>query len=149
MHAELQASWEGHHRSKVTEAMAPDARQRILSASESVQELCMQARRYLDQHVATVPVAVGCHGMSFRLARLSDDAAFPSQLDFVTLAMQPHLAKTFNPFLTQQAVSELHTGALRWLQLCVLQDRLQRIAVLMDSVEDNSGNDALLIRVRH
>ena len=38
--------------------------------------------------------------------------------------------RLFNPFLSDDAVAVLHGGVSVWLQLCVLEDRLERLGAL-------------------
>ena len=152
MHAELEASWEAHHASAADEVLAPEAQSRVAALRQEVRRLCAQAQLYLEENAAGVPAAVGCHGSSFRMEGLAGGAPSPSLLDFVKMSFQPHLPKAFIPFLTDESAARLQHGARRWLELCVLEDRLGRIAQLFELHEANplqrAGYQALLIRVR-
>ena len=152
MHAELKASWEAHHAHAVNEELIPGARDRIFSAQDEVKNMLNQVQEYLEHHLSAIPTDVGCHGTAVRIARLSDAAApFPNHLDLVKLSMDANLAMVFNPFLTAESCKRLQQGSRRWLELCVLDDRLQRIIEFLqkvESLEQNAGEQALLFRVR-
>lgn len=150
MHGELEESWNAHHSYAAVEVLTLGARDLIFCAQVKVNSLVDQMQEYLEHHLVAVPSDVGCHGTAFRMTRLSAAEPTPNFLDFVRISMDQHLAQTFNPFLTAVSCERLQRGARRWLELCVLQDRLQRIMQLLDqveSMEQNAGQQALLLRV--
>ena len=72
------------------------------------------------------------HAASFRLLRLAGAAPSPSLTDLACFALEPARVHLFNPFLTADAVCRLHAGVGVWLQLCVLEDRLERLGALAE-----------------
>ena len=100
---------------------------------------------YLLQHILAVPGHLGCHGASLRLLRLAGAAPLASRLDLMRLVVQPDLLRSLNPFLSDRAHRELRAAAHTWLALCVLEDRLGRLAVLASSGPDFR---AALVKVR-
>lgn len=89
---------------------------------------------------------MGLPGRAFRLMVLSAVQPAPAAVDLLSLAWGP-LDKllAFNPFLSEAVCAQLRQGVLLWLQLCVLEDRLQRVQQLAAAGEDFTP---LLIRVR-
>ena len=103
------------------------------------------AQGYLDQHLASIPAEVGIHGAAFGLRQTSGAAPQHGVMDFARLAMDARVAAEFNPFLSAASVHKLQQGARVWLQLCVLEDRLRRLARL---VEDPASSPAEIMQVR-
>jgi hypothetical protein len=54
-----------------------------------------------------------------------------------------------NPLLSPAAVDRLHQGLLIWLQLCVLEDRLQRVqqALLKQAAEVDCTAELFKVRL--
>jgi hypothetical protein len=70
---------------------------------------------------------------AFKLLRRADAAPLPNLLDLARAAVEPHpsaFIRSFNPYLTDRSCNRLHQAILLWLQLCVLEDRLDRILEL-------------------
>lgn len=100
---------------------------------------------YLLQHLACIPGSVGHPGAAFRLLVASASHPSPAPTDLLALAWGPEdRVRAFNPFLSDQACSQLRQGVLVWLQLCVLEDRLDRINKLASAAQ---GNTPGLIKV--
>ena len=80
---------------------------------------------------STIPKAVGLPGSSFRMLRAAGAAAQVGLLDLLCAAWEDpcHLLE-YNPFLSRGACATLHSAVSVWLQLCVLEDRLGRLAAL-------------------
>lgn len=103
----------------------------------------MQA--HLLESVACIPAHVGAHGAQFRTLRASGAAPVAGLHDLMAMADKPWLLQQFNPFLSAASHTNLQEGILVWLQLCVLEDRLGRLHMLL-----RGGADYLpmLIQVR-
>ena len=70
----------------------------------------------------------------------------PSPTDLLRLAWGAASGfRSFNPFLSDKACAQLREGVLVWLQLCVLEDRMERVMSLAKAGEEYTP---LLIRVR-
>jgi hypothetical protein len=102
-----------------------------------------QAEGYLQLHLTSVPKAVGRHGAAFRMHQASSAAPMHGLLDYGRLALDAQVLLEFNPFFSEDSLGKLQQGARTWLQLCVLEDRLQRLSLL---VEDPASS-AVLIQV--
>lgn len=82
------------------------------------------------------------------MLRDADQVPLPALPDLVRAALEPchHLRLKFNPFLTEASCQALKEASLLWLQLCVLEDRLERIEGLAGAADKE--DDPTLIRVR-
>jgi hypothetical protein len=111
-----------------------------------VARLRSAAECYLLQHLQAVPYSAGLPGVSWRLLVASGAQPTPAPADLMSLAWGPlDMFRAFNPFLSDSTCAQLRGGVLLWLQLCVLEDRLERIAKLVGAGEEFTP---LLIRVR-
>jgi hypothetical protein len=88
----------------------------------------------------------GCMMVHCRLLVGSCVHPSPSATDLLRLAWGPESGfRSFNPFLSNKACGQLREGVLVWLQLCVLEDRLQRVMNLAAAGDEYMP---LLIKVR-
>lgn len=96
-----------------------------------MQEWRFKAEAYLLKHLARVPASLGPHGSSFRMLRTGGAAGSAGLLDIMRAACGPaSQLRAFNPFLSGASCDRLQQGIRTWLQLCVLEDRLGRLAAL-------------------
>jgi hypothetical protein len=84
---------------------------------------------------------------------MSAAAPAAASLDLLGAALQPRLLQEFNPFLGPAALARLQRGLLLWLQLCVLEDRLERLVLLAQAAAAAASGEgqaqvAALIKVR-
>ncbi len=76
-------------------------------------------------------------------------APFASLLDLCRCVIKPQPQAqasllAFNPYLTEQSCCRLLEGICTWMQLCVLEDRLERVSSFLQAPEDM---EPLLVRV--
>lgn len=115
-----------------------------------VSRLRAEAEAYLLHHLCHIPDPVGPAGSSFRLQAASGTQPTASPVDLLALASSPSWGPepqllAFNPFLSAEACAQLRQGVLVWLQLCVLEDRMECLVKLAGAGEEYTP---LLIRVR-
>lgn len=103
-----------------------------------------EVEAYLLAHTASVPDCMGVWGVAFRLRQACGAMPLPARADLVRLALPEHSARAFSPFLSAGSAERLQQAARLWLQLCVLEDKLQRLA----GWADETGDRAALIQVR-
>jgi hypothetical protein len=108
-----------------------------------------EAQEYLQLHLTAISNHVGMHGTAFRLQRACGTAPLPAMLDYVRLALDPQVALAANPFLSGGSVARLQQGARVWLQLCVLEDRLGRLAGLVEDPASAADLIQVMIGVVH
>mmetsp|Transcript_13081 Transcript_13081/g.38023 ORF Transcript_13081/g.38023 Transcript_13081/m.38023 type:complete len:815 (+) Transcript_13081:3697-6141(+) len=136
MHAELESSWIAWHGTENPKLQLSrhDLKTRLLAWKAQVQDLRTGTEEYVLESLNHIPDKAH-HSRSFRLLRYANDAARPSLLDMLRCAAQPHTSskymRTFNPYLTDQSCARLWEGVLVWLQLCVLEDKLERLSALV------------------
>lgn len=87
---------------------------------------------HLRTHLEAVPPTVGWPGAALRLQRSAAAAPEHGSLDLLALALPDgqQRALQLHPFLSPEGAEELQRAARTWLQLCVLEDRLQRLTML-------------------
>lgn len=97
------------------------------------------AQSYLLHHLSHIPDSVGAPGRAFRLlaAPGSQPAAAPVDLLALTCGPEAQLL-AFNPFLSAGVCSQLRQGVLIWLQLCVLEDRMERVLQLASAGQEHT-----------
>ena len=85
------------------------------------------------------------YGPCFGLLRTSGIVPSPGLLDLVRMVVEPEHVLHFNPFLSDQACGRFIRAVSVWLQLCVLEDRLERLEAL---VKLGKEFEPILLRVR-
>ena len=90
-----------------------------------------------------MPAASGPPATAFRLLRTSAVAPTVAPLDLLSATLQPRLLQEFNPFLAPAALARLQRGLLVWLQLCVLEDRLERLLALAQAAAKAASGEVL------
>jgi hypothetical protein len=89
------------------------------------------AEHYLLEHLSLAPDTAGLPATPWRLLKLCGLAPTASLHQLLPAALSKEELVKVNPLLSDTAVDRLHQGLLTWLQLCVLEDRLQRLQQLL------------------
>ena len=84
------------------------------------------------QYDTTLCALLGRCGRTFRILRCTGLAPTPNLMDLAQALVQPDLLLSLNPFLSGASRGELLAGINLWLQLCVLEDRIERLGALLD-----------------
>jgi hypothetical protein len=104
-----------------------------------VRRLRAAAESYLLQHLSNVPESVGAPGRAFRLLAAAASQPVATPVDLLALACGPEAQLlSFNPFLSAGVCSQLRQGVLTWLQLCVLEDRVERLLKLATAGQEHT-----------
>ena len=94
----------------------------------------MDAERFLLDNLSYIgpedPERRG-YGLGFRILRSAGILPYPGLLDLVRMAVEPELVQHFNPFFSPEAHRRWTQGVSVWLQLSVLEDRLERMDALV------------------
>lgn len=97
------------------------------------------AESYLLHHLGHIPESVGAPGRAFRFLAASGSQPVAAPVDLLALACGPEAQLlAFNPFLSAGVCSQLHQGVLIWLQLCVLEDRIERVLKLASAGKEHT-----------
>jgi hypothetical protein len=67
--------------------------------------------------------------------------------DLLVVAQVPNMIKYFNPFLTQRSAEEVLRTIVLWMEICVLEDKLKRIEILLREVPVDQMKTDLLREV--
>lgn len=130
---ELSASWSAHQQMPgVTLALEVSQLEKaLLEHLALVGLLRKRSERHLLECVELVPAGSGWHASAFVMRRAANLAPCVTLRDLARASWAPETLRAFNPFLSEAAVTEvLHPGILHWLELCVLEDKLERMALI-------------------
>ena len=151
MHKELVQSWEAftscpNYRLALD---LPSLQDRVKKWQEKASSARACLQEYLSQSLILIPSpleGIGERGpVIVRMLRAADIAPLPSLRDIASSVLHPaSFLRRFNPFLTDASCERFRAGAISWLELCVLEDRLDRISDLASAAYDL--DDPTLIR---
>jgi hypothetical protein len=65
--------------------------------------------------------------LGFRLKRTINRVPIPTVQDLARISFMPKMLKNFNPFLSEAGTKKFQAGIFQWLNLCVIEDKLQRM----------------------
>lgn len=82
---------------------------------------------YLLNHCNNIPIDTGFDGNAMRLLKVSDITPTMGRGDILRLAVDTTLLNVSNPFFTDASVEHVQAASRLWLQLCVLEDRIERL----------------------
>lgn len=118
---------------------------RVALMQEEVTAKRGAAEQYLLDSLNLVPDSAGLPAAPWRLLRLSGLAPTASLHQLLPAAWSKEELVKVNPLLSPAAVDRLHEGLMTWLQLCVLEDRLQRV---QQALLKQAAGTAEVIKVR-
>ena len=129
---ELQKSWSAHQRMLSVRLAREPAR---LYQELLVQRgLASAARERMEMHVLLwvdrIPQGASWHAPAFVMRRAANLEPRVTLRDLARAAWAPETLLQFNPFLSDGALKELRLAILEWLSLCVLEDKIERMALL-------------------
>lgn len=135
MTSELEASWEAYHSipaarlaCNITEIVVGISKlwEDVKYSRETLQNFILNSTMHIPKDV--ILTSSGWHGPAFRLFKLSNLVPTVGLSDLLPLALNTAVFQDFNPFLSAKACDCLQDSVLLWLQLCVLEDKLGRLA---------------------
>lgn len=130
---ELSESWSAHQQMP-TAALALDISQLesdLLAQHAIARSMRERVERHLLECIERVPAGAGRHASAFVMRRAANLAPRATLPDLARASWEPETLRQFNPFLSEAAVTEvLLPCILQWLELCVLEDKLERMALL-------------------
>ena len=83
------------------------------------------------------------HAPAFRSYKIANLLSRININDLLQITFSPSLIRSFNPFLSEEAVGQIHEASLLWAQLCVYEDKLSRLLTYCHNEGDTT--DAHLI----
>lgn len=148
MHKELKASWDLYHSITPSTQVKPHCATTIKSLPSLVKQQRLEVHAYLLHHINAVPSQLEPWGASYRLSRLGRTChTGVSQRTLLSIALDPSLLLSLNPFLSPSAWDKLAQSVLLWGQLCVLEDRLGRIEALVEGAAGNHTHALIQVSV--
>ncbi|CAM9896127.1 unnamed protein product, partial [Ectocarpus fasciculatus] len=131
MHAELRGSWEAHQLSPPQHSpLPPPVLQRLRDEFTNMLSQVSSMREELEQHLLGALVSFGTddtYARSYHIDRLANLLPTPSIEDLPPILWLDGRARTFNPFLTEEASKGVEAAVALWLRCCVLEDKLGRL----------------------
>jgi hypothetical protein len=139
---ELEKSWKVHHSLSSVDlkidGMPAHQAQIVILQSECSKFRSMvekRLRQWLQRDVLNLPpdhlsVDMQAEMSNFRLQRLGSTKPVLCQRDILRMALDPEIIKMFNPFLSATAMGQVTDSILLWLELCVWEDKMFRLALL-------------------
>ena len=130
MMTELEKGWEAHH-------TRPSFR--VLAGLDfgalrvDVHDQRVRAEEYLSGALDSIPDGASWHAKAFRLLKIGAFVPTASPSDFLRFSCRPDEVATFNPFLSAEAAGEFLAGVSTWMQLCVLEDKIERLVTYSNS----------------
>lgn len=86
------------------------------------------------------------HAVGHALRRASNEAPTPTRRDLVRASFSSGLLRAFNPFLTELGVERVQAAIIDWMELCVLEDRLERIVALLADEDGGASSRDVAVR---
>lgn len=138
----LRRSWQAYH--ELPSAHLNTLPVKIATEAEKVLIDCTSARLEVEKQIicalSMVPDAIGWHKHCFIIRRAVNLEPEVSLRDLGNLACSRTKIHEFNPFLTSQEVQQVHSSIMKWLEICVIEDKMKRVLDL-----SRSGNEQELI----
>jgi hypothetical protein len=98
---------------------------------------CKTARQGLEVKILAAVSHVPSHQTSsflrFSLRRSGNLEPQIATRDLARCSTSPETLKEFNPSLTPNDINYIHGEILHWLELCVLEDKLERMVIMAQS----------------
>ena len=126
----LVESWEAY-------ISSPTNRLLVDMVSLEAEMVPMRARLHEVRHaleaqmlssITFVPEDICWHAFAFIMRRAANLEPYVTPRDLMRAALEPNELRRFNPFLSNAAINDIHSAILEWLQACVLEDKLERMA---------------------
>ena len=129
---ELQESWSAHQRMPSVQLAREPAQlyQELLVQKGLAHAVSERVERHLLLWIGRIPPCASWHAPAFVMRRAANLEPRITRRDLARAAWAPETLRQFNPFLTEVAMKELRLAILEWLSLCVLEDKLDRMALL-------------------
>ncbi|KAL1498573.1 hypothetical protein AB1Y20_013890 [Prymnesium parvum] len=131
--SELEVSWSAHQRMpKVSLIMPIECLENVLQAHlRLTQTLRARVEGHVLMHIDRIPCGAGWHASAFVMRRAANLVPRVTLNDLARAAYDCESLRQFNPFLSQEALcGVLRPAIFEWLELCVLEDKLSRMALI-------------------
>ena len=106
---------------------------------KNISENRISVETYLQRNITEI-TSDSSQANAFRIMRIANISPMLQLEDILKAACSTKYLKTFNPFLSEEDVNTLHAEILKWMQLCVLEDKLNRLCALCQTIKcDDKG----------
>lgn len=144
MHKELKESWETHHRiSPGRVAVVEGLEKRLKASLEELRGKRVEVESYV---MFSVECSLEGHlGRSIAAMRAGGVYVVPKMADLIRGTWDDSVLEWIAPLLDGEGRERVRNGVLRWMELCVLEDRLER---LREMKRRGEGEEALARELR-
>ena len=122
----LAMSWK-YYQSLSTVRLRTDDLTALETELRSMHGLVHQEREELEAQILR-SISHVVEGASFSMRRAANLDSWATSRDLARAALDSQLLLCFNPRLSPVALEQIHEAIIVWLQLCVLEDKLVRMA---------------------
>lgn len=135
MISELRRSWQAYqglpnvHLNTLPVKIATEA-EKFLTDCTSAR---LEGEKQIICALSMVPDAIGWHKHCFVIRRAVNLEPEVNLRDLGNLASSRTKLHEFNPFLAAQAARQVHSSIMKWLELCVIEDKMKRVLDLSRS----------------
>ena len=106
---------------------------------KNISENRISVETYLQRNITEI-TSNSFQANAFRIMRIANISPLLQLEDILKAACSIKYLKTFNPFLSEEDLNTLHAEILKWMQLCVLEDKLNRLSDLCQTTKcDDKG----------
>eukprot|EP01050_Picozoa_sp_SAG11_P004954 SAG11_NODE_331_length_10659_cov_4.512689_3_plen_733_part_00 len=119
------------HTEDISWVWANNPHENILTRLRRLAEAVTDERQAIEQHLikflSLVPSDAEVRTVGFRLRRTANLVSSVTLSDLAVCAIDCNKLRRFNSFLSDAALGVIHVDILEWLQLCVMEDKLERM----------------------
>jgi hypothetical protein len=142
MYGELASSWSAHvDTSSEIYTLKDDWKSALNNLKDSVRVEMDKVESYLKGSVNRSPLHSHHRHLAMDFLRLSNMLPTATAIDFARTIYQPEWLAGFTPMVAKRSHTMLRHSVLRWLRLCVLDDKLERLTKL-----DRDANEAEILK---
>eukprot|EP00981_Chlorochromonas_danica_P015776 scaffold14417_cov461-Ochromonas_danica.AAC.1 len=135
--ADLQESWEVYHTLPVFELSCEDGELKVMLTGHL--SAVSTSRQTLEAHILQALnndksyQLLPCERAGHQVRHLANLRPLATSYDLLSIVLNPDLCLHFNPFLSEKAIEKVKCMIVTWLQLCTLEDKVQRMLSYVES----------------
>ena len=141
--SELLTAWDSFVLSSSVQVVVslPNVKAELPGMRIQVAEARKELEAQLLLSLTLVPEGTCWQEQGFNMRRAANLEPYATSRDLIRAALERDELRRFNMFLSDTAVKDLHNAILEWLKLCVLEDKLDRMACAL--LQTSGGSEDL------
>lgn len=129
VYEELEESWRLHcSEESSTIRVVEGVQSSLRSLKEQIEKASQKIFEYITATLdpsANPEGSLHCYAQAIRFLHLVQIVPTATTRELASLACNPDRIKQFNPLLSKNSVSDVISSVIRWIELCVLDDKLE------------------------